>query len=65
MSVGERRREREKGKKSFCLSLRSMEISLSIFVGARDKVGLRIEIYAWVSKSLSFIKLHEIENFST
>ena len=48
---GEEEREREKAKKSFCFFLRSTKIRSSIFVGARGKVGLRNESYAWVPKS--------------
>ena len=38
MSVREEKRERERGKEVFRFSLRSMEIELSVFVGARRKV---------------------------
>ena len=38
--------EREKGKKVFCFSLRSTEIGPWVFVGAKGKVGPRIERYA-------------------
>ena len=49
--------------RSSSLSLRSTEIESSVFVGARRKVDSRITSYAWVPKSLSFVKLHEVENF--
>ena len=42
------------------LSLRSMKIGPSVFIRARDKVGPRNEGYAWVPKSWSFFKLHEV-----
>ena len=58
--------EREKGIFFFFyLSLRSTEIKLSVFVRARRKVDPRIASYAWVPKSWSFIKLHEVKNFLT
>ena len=47
------------------LSLRSMEIGPSVFVGARVKVNPHNESYAWVPKSGSFVKLQEVGNFST
>ena len=45
--------------------LRSTKIGPQVFVGAEGKVDLRNESYAWAPKSWSFVKLHEIENFST
>ena len=42
-----------------------MEIELYIFVEVEGKVDLHSERYVWVSKSWSFVKLHEIENFPT
>ena len=42
-----------------------MKIGPWDFVGARGKIGLRDESYAWVAKSWSFVKLHEVENFPT
>ena len=65
MSVREERRERERGKKVFRFSLRFTEIEQSVFIGVRRKVDQRIVSYAWVSKSWSFVKLHEVENFPT
>ena len=59
------KRERERKKKVFRFSLRSTEIKPWVFVEARGKAGLRNEGYAWVPKSWSFVKLHEIESFST
>ena len=59
------RRGREKKKKVFRFSLRSMEIGPWVFVGARGKVGQRNEGYAWVPKSWSIFKLHEVGNFPT
>ena len=40
-----------------------MKIGPYVFVGARGKVHSHIESYAWVQKSWSFVKLHDIENF--
>ena len=58
--------EREKKEKKYlCFSLRSTEIEPWVFVGAKGKVGPRIESYAWVPKSWSFVKLHEVGNFPT
>ena len=64
MRRGEKRERKEK-KKVFNLSLRSTEIGLSIFFGARGKVSLCNKGYAWVPKSWSFVKLHKIRNFPT
>ena len=50
---------------SLCFFLRFIEIGPWDFVGARGKVGLCDESYAWVPKSWSFVKLHEIGNFLT
>ena len=47
---GEREREEREGK---------------VFVGAEGKVDPCNEIYAWVPKSWSFVKLHKVENFHT
>ena len=46
-------------------SLRSTEIRSLVFVGAKGKVDPHNESYAWVSKSWSFVKLHEVRNFLT
>ena len=62
---GGEERERERGKWAFCFFLRSTKIEPSVFVGARRKVDPRIVSYAWVPKSWSFIKLHEVESFPT
>ena len=62
------KRERErKGERDFFFRflLRSTEIEPSVFVEARRKVDPRIASYAWVQKSWSFIKLHEVGNFPT
>ena len=62
----EKREERErKGKRDFRLFLRSTEIEPLVFVGARRKVDPCIARYACVPKYWSFVKLHEVENFST
>ena len=63
--VRARKREREKEKWVFHFSLRSSEIGLSVFVGERRKVDPRIESYAWVPISWSFVKLHVVGNFPT
>ena len=52
-------------ERSSTFSLRSMEIESWVFVGTRGKVGPCIESYAWVPKSWSFVKLHEVGNFPT
>ena len=68
-AVGDRgggeERERERGKGVFHFSLRSTQIESLVFVGARRKVDPRIASYAWVPKSWSFVKLHEVGNFPT
>ena len=64
-------RERRRGEdfifyfSSLRFFLRYMEIGPQVFVGAEGKVDLRDESYAWTPKSWSFIKLHEVGNFST
>ena len=64
---GARKREKEERgrERNSTFSLRSTEIGSSILVGARGKVYLRDESYAWVPKSWSFVKLHEVGNFLT
>ena len=57
------RRERERFL--FCFSLRSREIEPYIFIRSKGKVSPRIESYAWVPKSWSFVKLREVRNFPT
>ena len=64
MSEG-RERERKEKSRERNFSLRSTEIRSWVFVGARGKVGPRNEGYAWVPKSWSFVKLHEVGNFPT
>ena len=59
------RRERKEKNDFFRFSLRSTEIGPTVFIGARGKVHPRIESYAWVPKSRSFVKLHEVGNFPT
>ena len=61
----ERKRKKKKGSEKFRFSLRSTEIGLSVFIVARGKVHLSDESYAWVLKSWSFVKLHEVGNFLT
>ena len=69
---GARKREREKREReergrerNSIFSLRSTEIGPSVFIEARSKVDPHIASYAWVPKSWSFVKLHEVENFPT
>ena len=60
------RGEEERGReRNFTFFLRSMEIGSSVFVGARRKVNPHIASYAWIPKSWSFVKLHEVGNFPT
>ena len=59
-----------RGKKNYrerrsSFSLRFTVIGPWVFVGAKGKVGPRIESYAWVLKSWSFVKLHEVGNVPT
>ena len=61
----EEKREGERGKRIFRLSLRSTEIEQSVFVEARRKVDQRIANYALIQISWSLVKLHEIKNFPT
>ena len=65
VSQKEREREKKKTKKGFHFSLRSAESGASVFFGVRSKVDPRNEGYAWIQKSWSFIKLHEVGNFPT
>ena len=58
-------KEKRGRERNSTLSLRSMEIELSVFIRARGKVHLRDKSYAWVPKSWSFVKLHEVGNFPT
>ena len=51
-------REEEKGRKE-------KRRFFWYFDGSRRKVYPRNGGYVWVSKSWSFVKLHEVENFST
>ena len=50
---------------SFCFFFRSMKIGSQVFVGTEGKVDLHDKSYAWTPKSWSFVKLHEVGNFST
>ena len=59
------RREGERKEKKIRFFLRSTKIGLYVFIIIKGKVGPRIESYAWIPKSLSFIKLHEVGNFLT
>ena len=59
-----RERERKKRENFFILS-KIYKDRMTVFVGARGKVHPRIESYAWISKSRSFVKFHEVEKFST
>ena len=53
----ERGEEENSRERSSSFSLRSTEIGSTVFVGARGKVHLRNESYAWAPKSRSFVKL--------
>ena len=64
-SEGERGGEERGRERNSTLSLRSMKIRKSVFVEERRKVDPRSASYAWVLKSWSFVKLHEVENFPT
>ena len=55
--------ENRRGVRSSNFSLDFPEIGLSIRVGARGKVGPHIESYAWVPKSVGFVKLREVGVF--
>ena len=55
-----KRRGREKQKKEIFPMLRWLKLN-----GLRRKVNPHIVSYAWVPKSWSFVKLHEIGNFPT
>ena len=45
--------------------LKYMEIGPQVFVGAKGKIDIHNESYAWTPKSWSFVKLHEVGNFPT
>ena len=60
---GKKEKEREKkkrGVRSSTFSLGFTEIRSSVFVGARSKVRLRDESFAWVQESVVFAKLREV-----
>ena len=60
------RREREKGKKKDFSLLSKLYGNRTIgFCWSKRQNGPRIESYVWVPKSWSFVKLHEVENFTT
>ena len=63
--AGEEEEEENSRERSSNFSLRSTEIRLTVFVGARGKIHLRNESYAWAPKSGSFVKLQEVGNFPT
>ena len=56
----EEREKKGKGERGSSFSLDFPTIGLSVRVGARGKVGSRIEIYAWVPKTVGFVKLREV-----
>ena len=65
---GEREKIGEREKKSFFFSSLISKIYGNRIVGfhrSKRQVGPRIESYAWVPKSWSFVKLHEVGNFLT
>ena len=53
-------REKEKKKREIFPEFRRSELD-----GLRRKVDPHISSYAWVPKSWSFVKLHEVGNFPT
>ena len=59
------KREREKRKRGFRFSLRSTEIGLSVLIGARGKVYLCDESFAWVREYGVFAKLQKVGVFPT
>ena len=58
-----KREEKRRGVRSSNFFLDLSEIGPSIRVGARGKVGPRIESYAWEPKSVGFVKLREVGVF--
>ena len=60
---GKKRKEKRRGVRSSNFSLEFVVIGLSVLVGARSKVGPRNESYAWVPKSVGFVKLREVGVF--
>ena len=56
----DREREKREKKRRFFPAFQLSELD-----GPRIKVDSRIASYAWVLKSWSFVKLHELENFPT
>ena len=64
-SVHESEGEMKFRERSSTFSLRSTKIGKWVLVGARGKVGPRIERNVWVPKSRCFVKLHEVGNFLT
>ena len=52
-----KKREEEGGERNSTFSLDFSVITLLVWVGARGKVGPRIECYAWVPKFGVFAKL--------
>ena len=58
------RREREKGERETKMD-NFQVFRPSKLDGPRRKVDPRIASYAWVLKSWSFVKLHELGNFPT
>ena len=60
---GKKRKEKRRGVRSSNFSLEFAVIGLSVLVGVRSKVGPRNETYAWVPKSVGFVKLREVGVF--
>ena len=58
-----KRKEKKRGVRSSNFSLEFMVIGPSVLIGARGKVGPLNESYAWVPKSVGFVKLQEVRVF--
>ena len=56
-----KKKKKESGVRSCTFSLRFTEIRLSISIGARGKVHLHNESFAWVQESGVFAKLQEVK----
>ena len=58
-----KKREEEGEERSSTFSLDFLAIGPSVRLGVRGKVRPRIESYAWVPKSVGFVKLREVGVF--
>ena len=57
-----RDKRRESRERNFNFSLRSTELSCSVFVEPRNKVHLHDESYAWVPKTKDFAERSWVSN---